>query len=222
MSSMWSAHQKKVFRFAKILRLSSIQHSDQGQWQGRQLLSPPSTRWSQRSSQSIWIPMNNRTSPYGFGSEQPIVPPSLNDLNLPPKSFNVLATMALIRADEEYSPQSTEPSISSPISTPPMNVSTIEGWETTHRTTDDAIIYTDDESKRVYWDLSSTKTFDSREPRNVSIASSPSSTPSPPRRQKKEAEHGYVFSQKRSGAAHLRRMRLAPTSQKNTLMLRKN
>ena len=78
---------------------------------------------------------NEPTIPYGFGSQHPIVPPSLNDLNLPPKPINVLATRAVIQADEAYSPQSPEPSIPSPISTPPMNVSTVEGWDTTHTTT---------------------------------------------------------------------------------------
>ena len=68
---------------------------------------------------------NVPTIPYGFGSQQPIVPSSLNDLNLPPNPFNVLAMMAVIRADDAYSPQSLEPSIPSPISTPPMNVTTI-------------------------------------------------------------------------------------------------
>ena len=60
------------------------------------------------------------TTPYGFGSQHPIVPPSLNDLNLPPIPFNVLATMAVIRTDEVYSHQSPEPSIPSPISTPQL------------------------------------------------------------------------------------------------------
>ena len=69
---------------------------------------------------------NDPAIQYGFGSEQPIVPPSLNDLNLPPNPFNVLGTMAVIRADDACSPQSPEPSIPYPISTPPMNVSTIE------------------------------------------------------------------------------------------------
>ena len=123
---------------------------------------------------------NDPTIPYGFGSQQPLVPPSLNDLNLPPNPFNVQATMAVIRADDEYSPQSPEPSIPSPISTPPMNVSTIESWrDTTHTTTDDATFYTSDERRRVYWDIPSSDTFDSNEPRNVSVASSPSSTPPP-------------------------------------------
>ena len=57
--------------------------------------------------------------------------------------------MAVTRADDAFSPQSPEPSIPSPISTPPMNVSTIEGWDTTHTTTDDATFYTDDEPRRV-------------------------------------------------------------------------
>ena len=58
---------------------------------------------------------NDRTMPYGFGNQQLIVPPSLNDLNLPPNPFNVLATMAVIGVDDEFSPQSPEPTIPSPI-----------------------------------------------------------------------------------------------------------
>ena len=77
---------------------------------------------------------NEPTFPYAFGTQHPMVPPSLNDLNLPPNPFNVLATMAVVRVDDVYSPQSPEPSIPFPISTPRMNVSTIEGWDTTHTT----------------------------------------------------------------------------------------
>ena len=64
---------------------------------------------------------------YAFGTQHPIIPPSPNDLNLPPNPFNVLATLAVVQRDQEYSPQSPEPSDLSPISTPPMNSSTIEG-----------------------------------------------------------------------------------------------
>ena len=39
---------------------------------------------------------NEPTFPYTYGTRHPIVPPSLNDLNLPPNPFNVLATMANI------------------------------------------------------------------------------------------------------------------------------
>ena len=138
---------------------------------------------------------NEPTILYRFGSQQSIVPPRLNDLNLPPNPFKVLATMAVIRADEGYSPQSPEPSIRNPNSTPPMNLSTIEGWQTTH-TTDDATFYTDNVPRRVYWDISSGDIFDSNQPRNVSIASSPSFTPPPPRRQKRKLSMGMSFPKK--------------------------
>ena len=39
---------------------------------------------------------NEPTMPYGFGRQLTIVPPSLNDLNLPPNPFNILATMAVV------------------------------------------------------------------------------------------------------------------------------
>ena len=78
---------------------------------------------------------NDPTIPYGFGRQLPIVPPSLNDLNLPPNPFNVLAIMAIANNnegtnDDNYSLQSPEPSAPSPISTPPMNVSPFNSWET--------------------------------------------------------------------------------------------
>ena len=102
-------------------------------------------------------------------------------------------TVAVIRADDAYSPQSPEPSIPSPISTPPLNVSTIEGFDTTYTTTDDATFYTDAEPKRVYWVISKSDSFDSNEPRNVSVASSPSSLPPPARRQKRKLSIGMSF-----------------------------
>ena len=136
---------------------------------------------------------NDPTIPYGFGSQQPIVPPSLNDLILQPNPFHVLATMAVVRVDYANIPHSPEPSIPSPISTPPMNVNTFEGWAITHTTTDDATFCTDDEPRRVYWDISSSDTFDSNEPRNVSVASSPSSTQPPPRKQKRKLSIGMSF-----------------------------
>ena len=48
---------------------------------------------------------NEPTFLYAFGTKHPIVPPSLNDLNLPPNPFNVLAIMAVIQHDQEDSPQ---------------------------------------------------------------------------------------------------------------------
>ena len=145
---------------------------------------------------------NDPTMPCGFGEQQPIVSPNLKDLNLPPNPFNVLANMAVIRVDHEYSPQSPEPTIPSPISTPPLDVSTIEGCDTTHTTTDNDTFYTDDEPRRVYCDISSSDTFDSNEPRNVSVASSPSSTSPPPPRQKRKLSMGMSFPQKGGVSQH--------------------
>ena len=94
---------------------------------------------------------NEPTFPYAFGAQYPIVPPSLNELNLPPNPFDVLATMAVIQEDQEQSPQSPEPFDLSPISTPPMNKSTIDDGDTTHTTTDDNTFYSsDNDPTRVY------------------------------------------------------------------------
>ena len=140
---------------------------------------------------------NEPTFPYTFGTQHPIVPPSLSDLNLPPNPFNVLATMAVMQQDQEDSPQSPQPSDPSPISTPPMNLSTIEGWETPHTTTDDNTFYwSENEPRRVYWDFSADKTFESNEPRRVYPTGSPSSTPPPPPQQKIRLSMGMSFPQR--------------------------
>ena len=83
-----------------------------------------------------------------------------------------------------------------------MNVSTTEGWEITHTTTDDATFYTDDEPRRVYWDITSSDPFDSNEPRNVSAASSPSSIKPPQPRQKRRLSIGMSFPQKGGVSQH--------------------
>ena len=165
---------------------------------------------------------NHPTMPCGFGNQQPIVLPSLNDLSLPPNPFNVLATMAVIRVDDEYSSQSPEPTIPSTISTPPMNVSTIEGWDTTHTTADNDTFYIYDEPRRVYWDISSSDTFDSNEPRNVSVASSPSSTPPPPPRQKRRLSIGMSFPQKGECRSTTARHAANPYHKESHPMLRRN
>ena len=56
---------------------------------------------------------NEPTLSYGFRWQLPITPPSLNELNLPPNPFNILATMAVANPtaeehDKNYSPQSPE------------------------------------------------------------------------------------------------------------------
>ena len=148
---------------------------------------------------------NEPTFPYAFGTQHPIVPPSLNDLNLPPNPFNVLATMAVIQQDQEDSPQSPEPSDPSPISTPPMNLSSIDDWETTHTTTDDSTFYSsENEPRRVYWDFSADETFESNEPRRVYPTRGPSSTPPPPPRQKRRLSMGMSFPQSGGGGGECR------------------
>ena len=140
---------------------------------------------------------NEPTFPYAFGTQYPIV------LNLPPNPFNVLASMAVIQQDQEDSPQSLEPSDPSPISTPPMNLSTIEGWETPHTTTDDDTFYSsENKPRRVYWDSSPNETFDSNEPRRVSPAGSPPSTPPPPPRRKRRLSIGMSFPKKGGVSQH--------------------
>ena len=52
---------------------------------------------------------NEPTFPYAFGTQHQIVPPRLNQLNLPPNPFNVLATMAVTQQHQEDSPQSHRP-----------------------------------------------------------------------------------------------------------------
>ena len=144
---------------------------------------------------------NEPLFPYAIGIEHPIVPPRLNDLNLPPNPFNVLATMAVIQQDQEDSPQSPKPSDPSPISTPPMNLSTIEGWETPHTTAEDKTFYSSENEPRR--DFSPDETFDSNETRRVSPAESPSSTPPPPPRQMRRLTMGMCFPQKGGVSQHI-------------------
>ena len=134
---------------------------------------------------------NEPTIPYGFGRHLPIVPPSLYDLNLPPNPFNVVATMAIANNtgdanDDNYSPQSPEPSEPSPISTPPMNVSAFNNWETSYTTTDDDTFHSSDEPRRIYF-----------------LPPSPSPPPSPPRRQKRKLSLGMSFPKEGGVSQHI-------------------
>ena len=125
---------------------------------------------------------NEPTIPYGFGRQLPIVPSSLNDLNLPPNPFNILATMAIANNhdeetfDDNYSPESPDPSVPSPISSPPMNVSAYNSREMSYTTTDDDTFHSSDEPRRIYF-----------------LPPSPSPPPSPPKAQKRKIGLGMSF-----------------------------
>ena len=134
---------------------------------------------------------NEPTIPYGFGRQLPIVPPSLNDLNLPPNPFLILARMAIATSTgdanyENYSPQSPEPSEPSPISMPPMNVNAFNSWETSYTTTDSDTFYSSDEPRRIYF-----------------LPPSPSPLPSPPRREKRRLSLGITFPKEGGASQHI-------------------
>ena len=134
---------------------------------------------------------NEPTMPYGFGRQLPIIPPSLNDLNLPPNPVNILATMAVASNTEEtnddnYSPRSADPSELSPISTPPMNVSAFKGWESSYTTTNDDTFHSSDEPRRIYF-----------------LSPSPSPPPSYPRRQKRKLSLGMSFPKEEGVSQHV-------------------
>ena len=151
---------------------------------------------------------NEPTMPPGFRQQLPIIPPSLNDLNPSPNPFNILATMAPVNPtgdghDDNYSSQSPEPSDPSPISTPPMNVSTIDGWETPHTTTENNNFCSDDEARRVHWTSPLDDTFNLEgEPRQIYLLSSPS-PPSPPRKMKGKLELVIPFPRRRGVSQHV-------------------
>ena len=150
--------------------------------------------------------------PYGFGRQLPIVPPSLNDLKLPPNPFNILATMAVVHQtqntqDDNYSPQSPQPSELSSISTPPINVSAFNSWETSYTSTDNNTFYTSDEPRRVYWDLSSDDDLGSCSKESICCVE-PLYYPAASKSTEKKVEPGNVLSKRRgSVAAYLRSLR---------------
>ena len=116
---------------------------------------------------------NEPTIPYGLGRQLPMDPPSLNDLNLPPNLFIVLATMAIASNtedanDDNYSLHSPEPSEAPPISTPLMNVSAFNSQETSYTTTDNDTFHSSVQPRRMYF-----------------LPPSPASPPSPPRKLKR-------------------------------------
>ena len=90
------------------------------------------------------------------------------------------------------------------ISTPPMNLKTIDGLETPPTTTDGKTFYSEDEPRPIHWTSPLDKTFQSEsEPRRTYLLSSPS-PPSPPQNMKRKLEMGISsFSKKRGVSQHV-------------------
>ena len=98
--------------------------------------------------------------------------------------------------DDNYSPQTPEPSDPSPISTPTMNVSIFNSWETPHTTTDDNTFYSEDQPRRVYWTSPLDETFQSESERRRIYLMSSSSPPTPPRKMKRKFERECLIQKK--------------------------
>ena len=141
---------------------------------------------------------NEPIFPYGFGAQQPIVPPSLNDLNLQTNPFNTSPTEAVVQGnqtqhDDIYSPQPPQPSEPSPISTPAMNLSRTDGRETPHTAVVDNTFYSEDGLKRVHWNPNWTKLFIRKaELTRIYLLLSPS-PPLPPRKKRRRLEMEMSF-----------------------------
>ena len=116
-----------------------------------------------------------------------------------------MTTMELVNPaelgnDDNYKPQSPEPSERSATSTPPTNLSTTEGWKTPHTASDDNTFYLDDEFCRIYF------------------LPSFSTPPLPSRKMKRKLSLGMSFPKKRgSDAARLRGLwTIAPRAERHT------
>ena len=93
------------------------------------------------------------TISYGYGRQDRIFPPSLNDVNLPPYPFNILATMLVLpptvrQCDERECQRLPVPSELSSISTPPMHRSTVERWVTS---SDEGLFSSEDEPEESFY-----------------------------------------------------------------------
>ena len=138
---------------------------------------------------------NDTTFPYEFGAQQPTVPPSLND------PLNKLATMAAVPANptqrhDNFGPESPKPWKPSPISTPLLNLSSVEGWKTAHTTTDDNTFCSEDEPRRVRRKSALHGTSHSEgQPRRIYLLTS-LYAPSSPRKRKRKLEMGLSFPKK--------------------------
>ena len=169
-----------------VLNSTEISGDDTRKWISISSIASPEPQIVTIDNDSI-----ESTMLYGFGRQLPIVPPSLNDLNLPLNPCNILAMMAIANNTQEangnnYSPESSDPSVPSSISTPPMNVSAFNSWETSYTTTDDDTFHSSDKPRRIFF-----------------LPPSPSPPPSTPRRQKIKLSLGMSFPKEGGVSQHI-------------------
>ena len=143
--------------------------------------------------------------PYGYGRQDPIIPPSLNHLNSRPNIINALATMVVVQSatrpcNERYSPLSQMLSELSSISTLPMNFEYSAKLGGIFRRRN---IF-------LWWTLANLSCFEA-----ILYAANPEKT-------EMRIEHGMSFPWMGSVAAHLQSLQLSHARKKDIPMLRVN
>ena len=129
---------------------------------------------------------NDPKIPYDSGTQDPIIPPSLNDISLPPNPFINSATMVVVRPTvqqqkDKKSAESSALSEISSVSTLLLTISAVVMWETF---SDVGTFYSDDETTEI-------------------VKLSSPSLLQPPREQKRRLRLRMSFSQKSGVSMHV-------------------
>ena len=133
--------------------------------------------------------MASNSSLHSTDSDVFYVEQSSNDQSVPRPNTPIVLNSTEISGEannNNYSPQSPEPSEPSSISTPPMNISTFNSWETSYTTTDNDTFHSSDEPRKIYF-----------------LPPSPASPPSPPRMLKRRLSLGMSFPKEGGVSQHI-------------------
>ena len=218
---MWNGQQRKVVRLGILLWPSSLQNIYQEQWQGRRLLSPLSLRWSHRLSQLTRIPMN----------PQSLMGLAVNIQSCHPASLISTAAHLIVCVGyyvRDPRRRWVQPPITGALN-PVFNFDAPKECEYHWRLGDNAHNHRWQCNLHWWWAQMSLLGYFFEQHFWLQLAKKciyrfePFLHTAGSTLTKKETEHGDVFSQnERSVAAHLGGMRSSPTSQNNSLTLRKN
>ena len=160
--------------------------------------------------------------PYAYGNQQPIIPPSINDLHLPINFFKMMTPISPgpITKVRTHPPEIVEIQTQqevfdvSDISTPSRLVSSVYAWEASLRV---ATFYSDELRRRSPGSNSSSTPLRPRKKKRKQVCCH---TPSHPRCGKKLANLFSTTAMGGSVAAYLQSLRLTPTTRNDTPMLR--